>query len=364
MKILLVVGGYGTRFWPASRRKNPKQHQRVVSRNKSLVQLKFSYLSLGFKPKDIYVVTGKQYSKEIRKQLPKIPRSNFIIEPMMKDTAPAVGLGVLKIHRLFPNELISIQWSDHYIRDPQAFVRALKEGAKIAGKTSKDVIIGIPARFPTPHRGYIKVGRKIEALNHTPHLILCEFKKFVEKPTLQVAQEYVASGDYIWNPGYFIVHPKHVLDKFEKFAPGLFSGFEKIKKVLGTKKEETVRAKVYSGFEKQSFDYIYAENLSPEEALVINVEMGWSDVGEWNSLKETLQEMPRTNVTKGLVHHVDCEDTLFYNYEKGKLLSGIDLKGYIVVNTPDAILVCPQDSVSKIKKLLKSFEGTHLEKYI
>jgi mannose-1-phosphate guanylyltransferase len=363
MKILVVVGGYGTRFWPASRRRNPKQHQRVVSHNKSLVQLKFAYLRQGFKPQDIFVVTGATYQNEIQRQLPKIPKENFIFEPEMRDTAPAVGLGVIKIAHQFPKEIISIQWSDHFLRDPQAFIKALKHGEEIAQGTGKDVVIGVPARFPTPHRGYIKIGNKIKSLNHRPSIVLCSFEKFVEKPSLAVAREYIASGDYLWNPGYFLVHPQRVLEKYEKFAPDIFKGLKAIQRTLGTKKEESLTKKVYQSWEKESFDYVYAEPLNPEEAMVIAAEMGWSDVGEWNSLKETLEESPEANVLKGLVRSLDCQDNLIYNYEEKKLVAALDLKRMVVVNTPDALLVCPQDSIGKIKKLLKSFEGTALEKY-
>ncbi len=363
MKILVVAGGYGTRFWPASRKDNPKQLQKVISDNKSLIQLKYDYLIRGFRPEDIFIVTGARYAEDIKKQLPEIPAENFIFEPEMKDTAPAIGLSLLKIAKKFPKDLVSIQWSDHYIRQPAIFVKSLKLGEAVAKKTKRDIIIGSPPRFPTPHLGYIKIGRRLKALNHSPRLYLAEFEKFVEKPTLEVAREYVASGDYLWNLGYFIVRPQRVLEKYRIFAPNIYAGLLKIKSALGTAREASVTEKAFSAFEKQSFDYIYAEGLNPDEALVIESEMGWCDVGEWNSLKKALEKSPEDNVTKGLIKLIDCEDTLIYNYQEEKLVAAIDLKGFIIVNTADATLVCPKDSIPKVKKLLKSFEGTGLEKY-
>ncbi|MEK7610753.1 MAG: sugar phosphate nucleotidyltransferase [Patescibacteria group bacterium] len=364
MKILLVVGGYGTRFWPASRRKNPKQHQKVVHNRKTLVQLKLQYLLLGFKPTDIFVITGGRYEKELRRQLSVIPKRNFIFEPMMKDTAPAVGLGLIKIAAAFPDEVVSIQWSDHLIRKPKAFIKALKAGEELAKESGRDLIVGVRPASPSVHKGYIKAGRKIRELDPGYGVELHQFIKFVEKPDLNTARKYLLSGDYFWNTGYFIVHTSRVLEKYSKSVPEMYKGLSKIMKSIGTPTEAETTRKVYAGLDKQAFDYAYAERLKPTEAFLLCADMDWHDVGEWNSLKEALGKEPEGNVVKGMARDLECQNCLIFNYEKNKLVTGIDLKDMVVVNTPDALLVCPQDSVAKIKKLLKTFEGTRLEKFI
>ncbi len=363
MKILLVVGGYGTRFWPASRRKNPKQHQKVVHRTKSLVQLKLQYLHLGFGYEDIFVVTGKRYEKELRRQLPQIKKANFILEPMMKDTAPAVALGLTKIAALYPNEIVSIQWSDHLIRKPKIFVKALKIGERLAKESGRDIIIGVRPQSPSPHKGYIKAGKLLRNLDDHKTGVLYAFEKFVEKPDIATARKYLIAGNYLWNTGYFIVHPKRVLEKYAKSVPAISRGMRKIALSLGKANEQIVIERVYAGFEKQAFDYAYAERLQPSEAYLLCAEMDWHDVGEWNSLKEALAKEPRSNVTKGLMRELECEGCLIYNYDPKKLVAAIDLKETVIVNTKDALLVCPHESVGKIKKLLKSLDGTRLEKY-
>lgn len=363
MKILLVSGGYGTRFWPVSRKKNPKQHQKVVSKDKTLLQMKYSYLTPSFSPNDIFIITGIDFAKEVKKQLPKLPPKNIIYEPAMRDTAAAVGLGLLRIKRLFPNEVVSLQWCDHLIRRPDIFRKALIEGEKIAVLENKEVVLAIPPRFPTPHLGYIKAGKPLKKLDSDGEITLLNFKRFVEKPTAEKARKYLKSGKYCWNPGYFIVHPNRVLKKYENFAPNLYKNLV-ISEGLLYKDPENIKAgKIYGKFEKVAFDYIYAENLVPAEAVILRSEMGWSDVGEWSSLKEALQKNPNENVVSGKIVTVDCENNMIYNLENKKLLAAIDLSGFVVVNTPEAILVCPQESVGKIKKMLKSFSGTPLEKY-
>lgn len=364
MKILLVVGGYGTRFWPASRRKNPKQHQKVVHNRKTLVQLKLQYLLLGFKPSDIFVITGKRYEKELHRQLSIIPKNNFIFEPMMKDTAPAVGLGLIKIAATFPDEVISIQWSDHLIRKPKAFIKALKEGEELAKDSGRDLVVGVKPTSPSVHKGYIKAGNKIHDLASNYGVELFQFSKFVEKPDLNTARKYLLSGDYFWNTGYFIVHTRRVLEKYSQSLPEMYKGLCKIQKAVGKENETEIIQKVYSKLEKQAFDYAYAERLKPTEAFLLCADMDWHDVGEWNSLKEALAKEPAGNVVKGMTRDLECQNCLIFNYERKKLVTGIDLKDMVIVNTPDALLVCPQGSVTKIKKLLKSFEGTRLEKFI
>lgn len=163
MKIILFAGGTGKRFWPVSRKKSPKQFLPIVN-DKPLIRLRFETLILGFNPEDIFISTGVQYEKEVKEILPELPERNFILEPEMRDTGPAVSLAVAYVTKLYPNEVLSIQWTDHLIKKPEVFIDALKQSEKSIQSDNKVALVTVPARFPSPHLGYINFGNKLQDL--------------------------------------------------------------------------------------------------------------------------------------------------------------------------------------------------------
>lgn len=359
MKIIIFAGGTGKRFWPVSRKKSPKQFQPVVG-DKPLIRLKYEYLRQGFAPEDIFLSTGQQYIEEVQTILPELPQDNLILEPAMRDTGPAVAYAVAYVAARYPDEVVSTQWSDHYIRKPEVFITALKEAESIVKDHNKAVVVGTPPRFASPHRGYIKFGKKLRSLDHSDHLTLCEFIRFVEKPTFAVAQEYLRSGDYAWNLGYFVDTPTHIMQKYQQFAPDIYETVRNIAAANFDKKS----LDPFIQLNKNSFDYIYAENLNQDEALVINADMGWSDVGEWIALKEALTSSELENITLGEVVDLDSTDTLVYNYEPNKLVATINLAGMIVVNTPDVVAIFHKDDNNKLKQVIDTLEQNGLDEYL
>jgi len=359
MKVIMFAGGTGKRFWPVSRKNNPKQFQPIIE-NKPLILLKYEYLRLGFDAKDIFLSTGIEYEKEVKSILKELPEQNFIFEPQMRDTGPAVLYAVMHVNKLYPHEIVSTQWVDHYIKDPNLFIKALKDAEKLVIENNKSIIVGVPARFPSPHRGYIKFGKKIKAIDGESKITLCEFIRFVEKPTLEVAKEYLRSGDYVWNPGYFVTKAEYIFEKYSKFAQ---TTFNLIKEIADNNFKKEIQSK-YNKVEKISFDYIFAENLSHDEALVLNTDMGWNDVGEWIALKETLEKSKDDNVSIGNNIDLGSEDTMIYNSEKHKMIATIGLKGMIVVNTPDVVAVFHKDDNVRLKEFLKKLEEGNIKEYL
>jgi mannose-1-phosphate guanylyltransferase len=359
MKIIIFAGGTGKRFWPASRKKSPKQFQSVID-SKPLIQLKYDYLRIKFNPEDIFVSTGIQYKNEIENILPEIPKGNFIYEPAMIDNGAAVALAVSYVKSKYPNEIISIQWSDHYIKNPKVFAEALVEGEKLARDEKKMVIIGVPARYPSPNRGYINFGKKLKTVGSNNDIILYEFRKFVEKPTVEIAKDYISSKEYLWNPGYFISDPNYVLEKYKKFAPEIYACVTEIAE--NNFSQESLEK--YKELPRVAFDYVFSENLSETEAFVLSVEMGWNDVGEWVSLKEALEKSPAENVTVGNVLDMGSSNSLIYNYQDKKLVSTINLKDMIVINTEDVIAVFHKDDNGALKEYLKLMENKGYTDYL
>lgn len=357
MKIVIFAGGVGTRLWPLSRKNTPKQFEKVVG-DKSMLQVSVSKLLPAFEWKDIYISTNSQYEAVLRKQFPDIPQENLIFEPAMRDVGPAVGLMSANFMKKFPNEQIGILWGDHLIKKEEEFRKALKVAESIIEKDPQRIIfIGQKPRFASVNLGYIEYGSTEEKVDGVS---LHEFKAFKYRPDEETAKKYSSDGKHAWNLGYFVTTPKFLWKAFEKSAPELFGKLKQIYDVVGTAEYEKVLKEVYPTAEKINFDNVLLEKLDPEDASVISVDIGWSDIGAWEALKEALAGTEDENVTQGNVELIDSRDSLAFNYA-GQLLVGIDLDNMLVINTGDVLLVCPKTSVPKIKKYVESLSGTEKE---
>lgn len=358
MKVIVFAGGSGKRFWPVSRINAPKQFLNIQGES-PMIKLTWDRLVKKFDPKDIYFDTGVKFEKEVRAILPDLPVENLILEPEMRDTGPAVSLAVAYLSKLFPDEVIACIWSDHLIKDEPTFLEALFTAERVCQEQEKIVFVAVPARFASPHRGYIHFGAELENTGN-PKITVREFKRFEEKPNNEVAQEFLAAGTYAWNPGYWIFKGEQYLKKIKRTNPEVY---EVCQRVVSENFSEQAKQD-FSKLEKISADYLFAENVYASEAVVVYTDCGWSDIGEWISLKEALQENDQANVVKGNTVDLNSKDTLVYNYEEGKLVATIGLDGFVVVNTPDVVAIFPKEGNTKLKELLKGFEGKDLEKYL
>ena len=357
MKVVIFAGGVGTRLWPLSRKNTPKQFEKIVG-DKSTLQLAVDRLQPDIKPEDIYISTGKKYEEIVRTHLPQIPIDNFIFEPEMRDVGPAVGTAMGIVGKKYPNEPIAIIWSDHFVKKERRFREVLGFAEDLVSKNKNSLIfIGQRARFANQNLGWIEFGEEIAEIKGTK---VFRFKKLIYRPNLEDAQKFLESQRYAWNPGYFVTTPSFLLSQYEKFAPATFGGIMEIQKAVGNQNYDEVLEKVYPTFEKISFDNAVLEKIDPNFVSVIAADLGWSDVGAWEALKEALQVSTSENVTRGKVLVEDSSDNLVFNYTD-QLVVGIDLSKMIVINTDDVLLVCSKDSVPKIKKLVESLSGTEHE---
>jgi mannose-1-phosphate guanylyltransferase len=358
MKVVIFAGGVGTRLWPLSRKNTPKQFEKIVG-DHSMIQIAVGKLMPDFKWEDIYISTSSQYEKFISEQLPKLSRENIIAEPATRDVGPAVGLVTAKFMKESPNEPFAILWgSDHLVKKEDVFRNALLSAEKIVNEDhDRIVFIGQKPRFASENLGYIGFGSKIKTVNGNDVYELTDFKY---RPDLSLAQRYVADGKHSWNLGYFVTTPTFLWKSFENFAPELHKDLKKINEAVGSKDFEKVLHKIYPDIEKISFDNAVLERLDKKHGSVISVDIGWSDIGAWEALKEALSEGVDENVTKGKVLVEDSRDSLIFNYGQ-QLTVGIDLEEMLVINTEDVVLVCPKKSVPKIKKLVESLAGTEHE---
>lgn len=358
MKIVMFAGGVGSRLWPLSRKNAPKQFEKIIG-DKTMLQITVGKLFPTFGWEDVYISTGVHYAEHVLSQLPELPKDHVLVEPEMRDVGPAVGLVTSLFEKTNPDEPIALLWgSDHLVREEKIFRDVLKAAEGYIQKNpEKIVFVAQKPRFPNQNLGYIEFGQTEEKAGEYD---LHEFKSFLYRPHLSTAEKWVKDGRHGWNLGYFVTTPRFLWSLFEKFSPELFKDLKEIQAVHGTKYYEKKLHEIYPTIEKISFDNAVLEKMDASFGRVISVDLGWSDIGAWEALKEALSDKETANVTKGEVAVEDCVDTLAYNFTN-QLVVGIDLKDMIVVNTKDVVLVCPKDSVPKIKKFVEKLGSTDYE---
>lgn len=359
MRAVIFAGGVGTRLWPLSRKKSPKQFESLIG-DKSTLQATVERLMPEIKAEDIFISTGNAYKEIVHKQLPFLPAQNIIGEPHKKDVGPAVAYAVSYIEKVTGNDdPVIILWSDHMVRQEDRFKTLLQAAeATLAKEQNKIVFIGQKPRFASDNLGWIHFGGAVSAVKGVP---LYSFEGFKYRPEKKIAQDYFESGTYCWNLGYFVIRPSYLQTLFEEHVPEIATLTDHIDDAIGTDTFDEVLEREYALMPSINFDNALLEKLNKEDAYVIVEDIGWSDVGAWEALKEALEKNPKDNVTNGHVLLRDSVDNLIYNYSQTQLVVGIDLEDLLVVNTGDVLLITQKKSVGKIKTLVESFQGTEHE---
>ncbi len=357
MKAIIFAGGVGTRLWPLSRKKSPKQFEKIIG-SKSTLQLAAFRLLPDFKWADMYVATGAAYTKTVLSQLPDIPADHVIGEPEMRDVGPAVGLMTAILKRESPHEPMVIVWSDHMVRNEELFRKILLSAGRYVSKHTNTIIfVSQKPRFASVNLGWIGYGKEKVRENG---ISFKHFLDFQYRPDKKTAERYFLDRCHAWNLGYFVTTPSFLWKQFEQFAPNLAKGLSEVAQAWGTDAFSKKLSEIYPTLEKISFDNAILEKLNPDDALVVSENIEWSDVGAWEALKEALEKSKDKNVISGKVLMTDTEDSLVYNYTN-QMVTTIDLKSMLVVVTDDVILVCPKGSVPKIKKFVEGLSGTENE---
>ncbi len=350
MKIVVFSGGSGTRMWPLSRASMPKQFQSLVG-ERSLFQQMVDMVLSGFDKKDVFVLTGENYIDLVKNQVPEIPEENIIGEPEMRDTLAAVSFACAYLAKKFPGETMAALWgADHIVKEKETFVRALKSAEKVAKE--KDVIakVDVHPTFPSVHLGYIQVGEKVDEIDGFDVL---EFVRHVEKPDYETAQKFLESGEYLWNTGYFVWPLEKIMKLSSRYVPDTYESLKQIQKAIGSDEEEEVVRNEYKKIPKMMIDKALFEKLGKEDQLELTAVLGWTDVGAWNVLKDELAESEEAHVVRGEHIDIDSVDCLVYQTNEGKLVATIGLESMIVVDTPDALLICPKARSQDVKRIVQ-----------
>ncbi|EKE15197.1 MAG: hypothetical protein ACD_12C00114G0003 [uncultured bacterium] len=361
MKAIIFAGGSGIRLWPLSRQKSPKQFEKIIG-NRSTLQLAVERLLPDFNYSDIYISTNLLYADIVKKQLPEIPKSNFLFEPVKKDVAPAIALAMGILSKLNSEEPVAILWSDHLVKQVSLFKKILKlAGSEIKKNPNKIIFIANKPRFPSTNLGYIHIGeqtKKEDGIN------IYKFEGLKYKPNEETAKKFFKSKKYGWNLGYFVTSSNFIYKYFQRLAPNIYNNTESILKNYGKEDYQSVLKQTYGQVESINFDNAILENLDKKDACVIFEDIGWSDVGSWEALKEALQLKTEENVINGKVYLDNVKDSLIYNYDDKKVIVGVDLEELIIINTQDAILITKKNSMGKVKKIVENFPGTEHENLV
>lgn len=354
MKIVIFAGGQGKRLWPLSRKKTPKQFQKIFGEETTL-ENSFNTIGKKFRPEDIFISTGEEFVEDVYRAIPSLPKENLILEPEARDTAAAVAYAMLRISQKFPDEPVVIRWQNSLIKDPEQFLKTLDFADSIFKNNEAELVyLAVPVKFPNTGVGYINLGNKVREGEHS--IELYEFQGFKEKPNQEKAEEYFKSQSYCWNPGCYITTPKFLLDNLEKYAPQIYSPIRRIGDSIGRVDEHDVIVSEFKNIEKISIDYALWEKLPINGVKVVKSDYNWNYVSTWSDLKKALQSTSEENITKGNVEIIDSKNSLVYNYDEGKMIALVGVEGIQVIDCGDSLLICSEESAGKIKDLVSKLE--------
>ncbi len=380
--VVILAGGRGTRFWPRSRTRTPKQLLNIVGRETMLEQT-FARLASLIPPSHIWVVTNSEQAASVRRQLPRVPASQILAEPIGRNTAAAIGLAAAHISRhrrrdqpkrrtlnrdgvtpeqMKPDQLsgniendalMAVVPADHFIADPARYRKIVRAALQVAAQPGALVVLGVaPTRSETGY-GYIQFAGRASRVAGEP---VYPVKRFTEKPSLEKARKYLASKRYFWNAGMFFWRVSTYLESLAIHLPKTHASLLGLAETIGTRRYDAALRRTYPQLENISVDYAVLEPASRDKkAFVLPANVGWSDIGSWESVYELLLESAGSNVSAGPLYALDSSGNLFWSPKKFVAAAGVN--NFVVVDTPDALLICSRERAQDVGKIVKWLEA-------
>ena len=355
---VIMAGGVGSRFWPRSRERSPKQALNIVG-NGTMIQNTVKRIETLVPSENILIITNKVQRDIISQQLPHIPNENILVEPVGRNTAPCIGLAAHWILRKDPQGVMIVLPADHLISENKKFYQVLQRAIHTAESSQSLVTIGIKPTHPETGYGYIQYE---DIDDHNPYIEdkIYRVKTFAEKPNYETAVKFIESGDFLWNSGIFIWRASVILDEIQRLLPEIADQLQKVAKTLGTEDYENTLELAYGVIRGISIDYGVMEKA--KSVYVALADFGWSDVGSWDEVKRLTPVDEDGNALRGNVIVRDASGN--YVDAGQKLVALIGVKDLIVVTTDDAILICEQGRSQEVKEIVDFLKRKKMYEYL
>ncbi len=353
---LIMAGGIGSRFWPRSRKALPKQYLPLLGKE-TMIQAVCHRLQ-DFLPKEfIFIVSTRSQLPLIKAQLPWFKASHLIIEPFGKNTAPCIGLAAVHLQHIDPDAIMVALPSDHLIADTEKFTEILNAAVELVTQDPHALVtIGIEPTYPATGYGYIQRGERIDGVHGKAFTV----RAFAEKPTVEVAGQFFSTGEFLWNSGIFVWRAGTILQYIDELIPDLSTGLREIRQALGSRRLAAVTEKVYKQIHSDSIDYGIMEHAS--NVIVLEANFGWSDVGSWEEVYKISPKDEDGNILiqDPIVKNVrNC-----YIEGSGRVMAVVGVEDLIVVDTPDALLICRRDQSQEVKWVVEKLKHSGLQKLL
>jgi mannose-1-phosphate guanylyltransferase len=352
---VVMAGGSGTRFWPLSRRKHPKQLLELFGRG-TLLEQTVERLRPCIPPERIYIYTNELVWREVCRRLPQIPRAQIVAEPASRNTAPTLGVAAHEILRRDPQGLMMVLPADHVITKPAEFLRVLRAGCETADEEGRSVVIGLKPTHSETGFGYVRLGAREARVTGQE---IYRVEKFTEKPPLKVARRYVASGRYLWNGGMFIWRAATLLGNFAKFQSQMADQLARLAEAGGVRSTKAFR-RLFPRLEKISIDYAIMEKIADIHAVAADI--GWNDVGSWSVVYDLTAKDHEANVRPERSLCLDSRGNMIV--AKRTYVVTVGVQNLVIVETDDALLICPRDRSQDVGKAVQALEKTGLKKLL
>lgn len=354
--VAIMAGGIGSRFWPMSRTELPKQFLDILNTGRTLIQSTYDRFADFIPKENIYIVTSDQYKHKCGEQLPDVPPENILAEPSRKNTAPCVAYISYKLYQKNPNANLICAPADHLIPDVNAFRETCLHALHFTSHIKALVTLGIKPTHPNTGYGYIQYESLAAGEN------IYKVKLFTEKPDLELAKTFVASGDFLWNAGIFVWEVKNIIKAFEQHVPEIHEVFDAEKQNFNTPEEDAAIERIYPQCTNISIDYAVMEKA--ENVYVIPASFQWSDLGTWASAYDTFEKDYLENAVGGReVMVIDATRNMVQApHHKLVVLQGLD--DFIIVDTDDVLLICKKEKEQEIKQYVAEVKRNKGEKYL
>lgn len=353
---VVMAGGSGTRFWPASRQARPKQLLALTS-SRSLLQQTVDRMAPLTPAERVLVVTGAGHAEAVAEQLDQVPTGQIIAEPMARNTAAAAGLAAAWVAKQDPSAVCLVLPADHLITDETLFLDTLRRAADAARSEDCLVTLGLTPRYPATGFGYIEAGDTLSS--DAPPIFAV--KAFHEKPDLATAQAYLDSGRYMWNSGMFAWRAEVLLAEIKRFIPELADGLDELAPDLGTNRQAEALARVYPKLPKISVDNGVLEKSG--SIRVVKADFGWSDVGSWDAMTDLWPADNAGNASQeGRVLAIDAKNNLVSAGDRLSALMGVD--NLVAVVTDDVLLILPRDRCQDVRQVIAELKERGLDDYL